>query len=264
MEGVGGFSLCCGTLRPNKCQNGGEGKGEANLEQLAVICNRTAAGDDGVESGAHWIAGTRSETHGLSNSLFEDPWPKVLIGRQMLSETLQKSAGKSEDEFLEDLFSILSHNTMPVTQGKHSYEMEIEALRHSIFIPAFETSPETIQENGQPAVDPVTGEIAVPDIPAQLTPATTTSVINTDNDRTEPPAAADEKVEDYCTSPGREPRLWANPKRLYGTQKQTVILLNKHGRIKYVERTLYDNDARPVVKKYRDVVCEFNIEGWND
>ncbi|PWW75476.1 DUF833-domain-containing protein [Tuber magnatum] len=221
MNGVGGLSLLCGILRPSSPSSGPK----ANLEKLAVICNRTAAGDEGVESGAHWVAGSKGETHGLSNSLFDDPWPKVVIGKNLLAETIEKSAGKPEDELLEDLFAILSHDTMPITTGKRN-EAQLEALRHSIFIPAFETSPETPETNGH--VEPITEEVS-PARPAR---------------------------------PGEH--RWSHPERLYGTHKQTIILLNKSGKLKYVERTLYDNDAKWVDKKDRDIVCELDIEGWNN
>jgi len=243
MEGVGGFSLLCGTLRPSSSTR----DPKASLEKLAVISNRTAAGDEGVESGAHWVAGTKGETHGLSNSLFDDPWPKVVMGRNLLAETIERSVGKPEDELLEDFFAILSHDTMPITRGKDN-GAQLEALRHSIFIPAFETSPETPETNGH--VDPVAEE------------ANGASPTGSDDVKN----ALDNvgKVEHYCATPDEEEHRWSHPERLYGTHKQTVILLNKNGKIKYVERTLYDNDAKPVDKKDRDVVCELDIEGWNN
>ncbi|RPA96460.1 DUF833-domain-containing protein [Choiromyces venosus 120613-1] len=254
MNGVGGFLLLCGTLRPSSSNS----DPKANLEKLAVICNRTAAGDEGVESGAHWVAGTKGETHGLSNSLFDDPWPKVVIGRNLLAETIEKSAGKSEEELLEDLFAILSHDTMPVTRGKHSYETQLESLRHSIFIPMFETSPETPETNGH--VEPVADDVASAR-PARLK---VNGVNPAGSDDVEDGLDNDDKVEHYCTTPDQEEHRWNHPERLYGTHKQTVIFLNKNGKIKCVERTLYDNDAKPVDKKDRDIVCEFDIEGWND
>lgn len=48
----------------------------------------------------------------------------------------------------------------------------------------------------------------------------------------------------------------------YGTQKQTVILVDRDGTATYVEKTLYDDNGRPTdhdVQRY-----EFEIEGWND
>ena len=48
----------------------------------------------------------------------------------------------------------------------------------------------------------------------------------------------------------------------YGTQKQTVILVDRKGTATYVEKTLYDDHGRPTdddVQQY-----EFEIEGWNE
>jgi uncharacterized protein with NRDE domain len=47
---------------------------------------------------------------------------------------------------------------------------------------------------------------------------------------------------------------------LYGTQKQTVLLVDPQGRVKYVERTLYDQQVRPIPLGMGDRVFEFNIE----
>ncbi|CAF9919100.1 MAG: hypothetical protein HETSPECPRED_003946 [Heterodermia speciosa] len=49
---------------------------------------------------------------------------------------------------------------------------------------------------------------------------------------------------------------------LYGTQKQTVVLVDHQGRVTFVERSLYDTDARPVNETERDKWFEFSIEGW--
>ena len=65
-------------------------------------------------------------------------------------------------------------------------------------------------------------------------------------------------------------KLHPSSDRVYGTQKQTVILVNRNGMLKYVERTLYNDQAEWVggeENKDRDTVCEFQIEGcdqgWN-
>ncbi|KAH8432213.1 NRDE family protein [Aspergillus melleus] len=45
----------------------------------------------------------------------------------------------------------------------------------------------------------------------------------------------------------------------YGTQKQTVILVRQDGTVKYFERTLYDNDAKPVPTGEGDRSFEFEV-----
>ncbi|WPH02925.1 Hypothetical protein R9X50_00579500 [Acrodontium crateriforme] len=50
---------------------------------------------------------------------------------------------------------------------------------------------------------------------------------------------------------------------LYGTQKQTIILVSDSGKMTFVERTLFDEDAKPVVAiDSRDKRFAFDIEGW--
>lgn len=48
----------------------------------------------------------------------------------------------------------------------------------------------------------------------------------------------------------------------YGTEKQAVILVDKHGKALYLERTLFDSDAQPIAKGEGDRIFEFQIEGW--
>jgi uncharacterized protein with NRDE domain len=48
----------------------------------------------------------------------------------------------------------------------------------------------------------------------------------------------------------------------YGTQKQTVILVDRNGTATYVEKTLYDDHGRPTQNDVQQY--EFKIEGWND
>lgn len=47
---------------------------------------------------------------------------------------------------------------------------------------------------------------------------------------------------------------------IYGTQKQTVVLVDHHGKVTFVERTLYDHEAREVKSQDRDKWFEFRIE----
>ncbi|KAI5255790.1 DUF833-domain-containing protein [Aureobasidium subglaciale] len=48
----------------------------------------------------------------------------------------------------------------------------------------------------------------------------------------------------------------------YGTQKQTVILVDHDGKVTYVEKTLYDELGRPTDGDFEQ--HEFEIEGWSD
>ncbi len=48
---------------------------------------------------------------------------------------------------------------------------------------------------------------------------------------------------------------------VYGTQTQTVVLVDRQGLVTFVERRLYDSSAQPVKDEERDRVFEFQIEG---
>ncbi|TGZ84625.1 DUF833-domain-containing protein [Ascodesmis nigricans] len=318
LKGVGGFSLVCGTLRPKK---------DGNLEPLAVISNRTVDRDAGVEASAHWIASGKGETHGLSNSLFDDPWPKVEIGCDRLSEVVAQnleatssalSAEEKESDLIERCFAVLSHDTLPKFTEDDTYETEINALVKSVFIPPFDAAserPKTKDTSAAPKA--MNGAAATPvntngdgagantpeaTIPAPSSPcggaATPTPNPFGINPKTalQPPQATGKiskarpaslnvplanssQVDHIVATPVRptydgerksetepeeiEESIRKSP-RIYGTQTQTVILVDKTGRLKYVERRLWDEDAKVVPKEQRERVVEFVIEGWEE
>jgi uncharacterized protein with NRDE domain len=47
---------------------------------------------------------------------------------------------------------------------------------------------------------------------------------------------------------------------LYGTQTQTVILIGYDGRVRFVARTLYDEEGRPLLGDERERSFEFVVE----
>ena len=49
---------------------------------------------------------------------------------------------------------------------------------------------------------------------------------------------------------------------VYGTQKQTVVLVDHQGRVTFIERTLYDGSGRATASPDRDRTFRFDIEGW--
>ncbi|GAB7348905.1 hypothetical protein MBLNU459_g7597t1 [Dothideomycetes sp. NU459] len=54
----------------------------------------------------------------------------------------------------------------------------------------------------------------------------------------------------------------ASSQGTYGTQKQTVILVDRDGHVTFVEKTLYDQDGKPLDDNKS--IFEFDIEGWNN
>ena len=49
---------------------------------------------------------------------------------------------------------------------------------------------------------------------------------------------------------------------VYGTQKQTVVLVDHQGGVTFIERTLYDGSGKATAAPDRDRAFHFDIEGW--
>ncbi|KAF2144965.1 uncharacterized protein K452DRAFT_305917 [Aplosporella prunicola CBS 121167] len=50
---------------------------------------------------------------------------------------------------------------------------------------------------------------------------------------------------------------------VYGTQKQTLILVDKEGKTTFIERSLFDEFGQPVEKGSGDRRFDFTIQGWS-
>ncbi|KAG7286485.1 hypothetical protein NEMBOFW57_008796 [Staphylotrichum longicolle] len=225
VKGVGGFSLLCGKLR--------KVKGENNIEPLAIISNRC----DHVGQVPR-ICGQRGSIYGLSNATYLGPeeenqeslWPKIRKGTDMLNRAV--AAASDEQELVTSLFGILDTDDFP---SNHTMDLEegIPLLKDSIFIPAFggkehQQEMADAQQRGtvkQTGHDSPAGEI--------LTIA----------------ARPDEQVNGFQTG-------------LYGTQRQTVILVDWDGNVTYTERSLWDNHGNPIPRGEGDETFTFKIEGF--
>ena len=193
-------------------------------EPLAVVSNRTPNVED-----TPWIAKDRGETIGLSNAAFGNRlWPKVLRGEALLSAAIQQdlSEQKSQADLIEDLFHILDDDTLPRKANGYPWESYIHELRKSIFIPAI----------GGEGVEESKGE--------DLAAGKSDQHINVEN----VPKSAEMKND-----------LGG----VYGTQKQTVMLVDHQGRVTFVERTLYDANGRATAVPDGDRIFHFDIEEWN-
>ena len=209
VEGVGGFSLVCGKAG----------------QSLAIVSNRTP-----TVKGVAWIAKDRGETVGLSNATFGDrSWPKVLMGEELMSSTIAKSIERrdSRAELIEELFSVLSVDTLPRRHTGQTWTSYVEELRHSIFVPPI----------GGAGMDGVSAD----------------NIAAAKNNQQVHVNSKDEISEHKGGLTGK-----------YGTQKQTVVLVDHQGHVTFVERTLYDVEGRETVDNERDRTFEFNIEGWQN
>lgn len=234
VKGVGGFSLLCGRLRRRKC--GAESQRE--LEPLAIISNRCEDPEN-----VPWIAGRRGEVYALSNNSYDDPdvWPKVRMGRekvaQAVDELVESEAG--EEELVERLFAVLDSDTLPPQKEGETFEDFIYQLRKSIFIPAI-------------------GSAAAPEVPKADAIAAADPDFAHENLLAKEELAAKVEVEE------RPDLVTVVPMTgIYGTQRQTIVLVDWEGRVAFRERSLWDSEGNPVPKGQGDMKFEFQIEGWN-
>ncbi|KAI0477238.1 NRDE protein-domain-containing protein [Xylariaceae sp. FL0804] len=233
VKGVGGFSLICGDLRA-KARDGGDGDG-GGCAPLVVLSNRCERAGEVPR-----ICERRGGTYGLSNTIYAEPasWPKLTRGKELLEETIREAAAADEELSEEDLtsrlFAVLDDDRLP-REPKRTMQETMEMLRQSIFIPAFGDDPEW-KEMADAAEQGAAEQGAA--------------------------KAAFHEVEGESES---EEALRAEPtvnfmKGAYGTQRQTLVLLDWEGNVTYVERALWDAHGNPVERGKGDRVIRYKIE----
>lgn len=244
LNGVGGFTLIYGKLpelgvfddRNKGKENGhvnGEGKG---TKGLAILTNRTTAG-----SALPYVASEEGQTIAVSNAPFGSrSWPKVTDGEALLADAVERSVNAHEDKdvFTDRLLGVLSVDNMPKWDGKEEWKAYTRKMRQSIFIRSL------------PLQGPSTSQLSPGQPPAPSGVATPF--------RTDSPSHTDEQ--DKMNALGTSAK--AGGAGLYGTQKQTIILVDRKGEVTYFERTLFDQDTRPVPAGEGDRKYEFRIEEW--
>lgn len=226
VRNVGGFSLICGKLRLKRHGDGGQ----KSLEPLAIISNR----NDSLDK-VPWIGEERGQVYGLSNTCYGDPntWPKVEDGKRLLTEAVEKSVEQNLDEegLINELFKILDTDTLPL-QPDMAFEDCISTLKHSIFIPPIgdehhKSAMEKARARGKiEQFDEATEELRMEERPDE-------------------------------TSIGFETGM-------YGTQRQTIILVDWEGNVTYRERALWSKHGHPIERPGGDVTFKFKIAGWDD
>lgn len=194
-------------------------------DRLAVVSNRTPS----VE-GLTWIAEGRGQTAGLSNATFGNrTWAKVLQGEDFMAAAIAKSVARNDHKqrFIEELMAVLSVDTLPKREKGRGWESYVSELRHTILVPA-------VGGQGLDRMD--ADEIAAA--------TNSTHVEGIDGQNESIPQDAQSGI--------------------YGTQMQTVVLVDHKGFVTFVERRLYDSNARRIPPKKRDHLFEFQIESWTN
>lgn len=192
-------------------------------ESLAVISNRTPNLYERA-----WISRDKDETIGLSNAAPGDKsWPKVLRGEALLSSAIKQdfSEQRSQASLIERLFRILDDDMLPKKPDNYPWDSYVRELRKSIFIPA------------------IGGE-------------------GVEYSRAEDLAAAQSDQHVHVERAVKDGETRIDLEGLYGTQKQTVVLVGRQGRVTFVERTLYDPTDSVTAAPYHDRAFHFDIEGW--
>lgn len=233
VKGVGGFSMVCGKLRR---------KGEG----IAIVSNR--AGD---AAEVPLVGQERGQVWGLSNAVFDTTteWPKVEKGKHLLKATVEEAVSQKEtqDALISRLFGVLDTDTLP-RNADMPFTEYISQLRHSIFIPSIgdQEHRKAMQEastRGQAeraAAKALRGE-----------------------------QRPDPESESGSGSDREEVRMKKNAAAgfdtgMYGTQRQTVMLVDWEGNVTLVERALWDEHGNEIARGEGDVKFEFQIEGWDE
>lgn len=190
-------------------------------DRLAVVSNRTPS----VE-GLTWTAEGRGETVGLSNVAYGDrTWGKVIQGEKLMAAATAKSVARKDhaEEFVEEMMAVLSVDTLPEREKGRGWESYHSEIQHTIFVPP-------VRGPGMDGMDD--------------------NVI----------AAATSSVSTVGMEGKSESVSLDGLGGIYGTQTQTVVLVDREGLVTYVERRLYDSNARSISKEKRDRVFKFQIE----
>lgn len=195
---------------------------------ISILSNRSASAESITQ-----IATKIGETHGLSNSHFGDTsWPKVVHGEELLRRAIAidvescERGENDERDFIQKLFSVLSVDALPRKEPGEGWDTYVLQMRNSILIP--------------PVAGPSVETHSAPEIATASAETKGMSNLNISEEQ----HAADVPVGSY------------------GTQKQTVILVDQEGRVVFVERTLYGERGNAITSKDGDRRFEFTIDGW--
>ncbi|CAN9377733.1 unnamed protein product [Alternaria alternata] len=114
---------------------------------LAIVSNRTPD----VHGVIHLLQ-KPDETRALSNAAYNDrTWPKVINGEDWTRAAIAKSvaANESQDQLINRLLDILTTDTMPRQKENEEWDMYLNQLRYSIFVPAI--GRDHLEEHKMPA-----------------------------------------------------------------------------------------------------------------
>ncbi|KAL7622577.1 hypothetical protein AAE478_008084 [Parahypoxylon ruwenzoriense] len=201
-------------------------KTEKGIKPLAIISNRW----DHVGE-VPWIGEERGQTYGLSNAVYAVPakWEKVNIGKKLMEKAIQEVVDKdlNEEELVDQLFAVLDHDSLPL-EPKMNFHEHMDALRRSVFIRSF------AEDQGWKDMADAADEGRA--------------------------KAAFDEIEDHSEHEYHKDTRGFFMKGAYGTQRQTIILLDWEGNITYKERALWDSHGNSIERGKGDETFKFKIE----
>ncbi|KAI5464874.1 DUF833 domain-containing protein [Mariannaea sp. PMI_226] len=227
VQGVGGFSMVCGKLRKHS-------------EGIAIVSNRCADVND-----VPIVGKERGEVWGLSNTAFDasgkaEEWPKIRMGKEFLKEAIDKSISEktSQQDLIAELFSVLERDTLPARDESTHLMEYFNQLKESIFIPPIGEDAH-IKAMKEARDKGLTGWA------------------------TDDQAAAEGLTVEGRPDPVPSP-MTGFETGMYGTQRQTVILVDWEGNVTMVERALFDGNGNEVPRGEGDLEFRFKIDGWDE
>lgn len=200
-------------------------------EKIAVVSNRAGHVDE-----VPLVGKERGKTWGLSNTTYLAPktWPKISEASEQTEKAIRESieGRTSETDFIESLFTVLDRDSMPRLPRHSTLGDYLPHFKRSVFVPPVGTAQQEIDFAASAAKGRISWEDAY---------GSQGSAIQRPAD----PNAG------YATG-------------LYGTQRQTVLLVDWQGNVTYVERALWDPNGNRLERGAEDVTVKFRIEGWDD
>jgi len=141
----------------------------------------------------------------------------------------------SEEELVDEFFKILDHDTLP-EQGNETFQEYISHLKESVFCHPLGGKARKV-EGDKLKADEIAG------------------AGDGTNDGVRPTTCRRESPIDEATGMADQ---------VYGTQRQTVVLVDWNGKCSYIERSLWDEQGNAVPRGQGDMKFEFQIKGWSE